>query len=101
MGVIPLTPNALTVLERRYLQKDENGKVIETTAQMFRRIAKGIAEVDRQYGKSNTEVKELENEFYRLMTSLEFVPNSPTLMNMSTSIRPIHNWGRKRSVTPP
>jgi ribonucleoside-diphosphate reductase alpha chain len=84
---LKLPLNSILVLERRYLQKDENGKVIESTGQMFRRIAKGIAEVDKQYGKSNVEVKELENEFYRMMTSSEFVPNSPTLMNTGTYLR--------------
>ena len=47
---LKLPLNSILVLERRYLQKDENGKVIESTGQMFRRIAKGIAEVDKQYG---------------------------------------------------
>ena len=84
---LKLPLNSILVLERRYLQKDENGKVIESTGQMFRRIAKGIAEVDKQYGKSNAEVKEFENEFYRMMTSLEFIPNSPTLMNTGTYLR--------------
>jgi ribonucleoside-diphosphate reductase alpha chain len=84
---LKLPLNSILVLERRYLQKDENGKVIESTGQMFRRIAKGIAEVDKQYEKSNVEVKELENEFYRMMTSSEFVPNSPTLMNTGTYLR--------------
>jgi ribonucleoside-diphosphate reductase alpha chain len=84
---LKLPLNSILVLERRYLQKDENGKVIESTGQMFRRIAKGIAEVDKQHGKSNTEVKQLEGEFYRIMTGLEFIPNSPTLMNTGTYLR--------------
>lgn len=84
---LKLPLNSILVLERRYLQKDENGKVIESTGQMFRRIAKGIAEVDKRYGKSNAEVKALENEFHRIMTSLEFIPNSPTLMNTGTYLR--------------
>jgi ribonucleoside-diphosphate reductase alpha chain len=84
---LKLPLNSILVLERRYLQKDENGKVIESTAQMFRRIAKGIAEVEKKYGKSSAEVKQLEDEFYRMMTSLEFIPNSPTLMNTGTYLR--------------
>jgi ribonucleoside-diphosphate reductase alpha chain len=84
---LKLPLNSILVLERRYLQKDENGKVIESTGQMFRRIAKGISEVDKQHGKSNTEVKQLESEFYCIMTSLEFIPNSPTLMNTGTYLR--------------
>jgi len=84
---LKLPLNSILVLERRYLQKDENGKVVESTGQMFRRIAKGIAEVDKQYGKSSSEVRTLENEFYRIMTNLEFIPNSPTLMNTGTYLR--------------
>jgi len=84
---LKLPLNSILVLERRYLQKDENGKVVESTGQMFRRIAKGIAEVEKKYGKSDGEVKALENEFYRIMTSLEFIPNSPTLMNTGTYLR--------------
>jgi len=84
---LKLPLNSILVLERRYLQKDENGKVVESTGQMFRRIAKGIAEVDKKYGKSDREVKALENEFYRIMAGLEFIPNSPTLMNTGTYLR--------------
>jgi ribonucleoside-diphosphate reductase alpha chain len=90
LGVVDelkLPLNSILVLERRYLQKDENGKVIESTGQMFRRIAKGVAEVEKRYGKKSAEVKELENGFYRMMTSLEFIPNSPTLMNTGTYLR--------------
>jgi len=84
---LKLPLNSILVLERRYLQKDENGKVVESTGQMFRRIAKGIAQVEKQYGKTDSEVKALENEFYRIMTNLEFIPNSPTLMNTGTYLR--------------
>jgi ribonucleoside-diphosphate reductase alpha chain len=87
LGVVDelkLPLNAILVLERRYLRKDENGRVIESTAKMFRRIAKGLAEVEKQYGKNDAAVAKLENEFYRVMTSLEFIPNSPTLMNTGT-----------------
>jgi ribonucleoside-diphosphate reductase alpha chain len=90
LGVVDelkLPLNAILVLERRYLRKDENGRVVETTAQMFRRIAKGIAQVEKKYGKNAKEIAQLEEEFYRMMTSLEFVPNSPTLMNTGTDFR--------------
>ncbi len=78
---IKLTENSLKVLEKRYLKKDEEGKVVETPEGLFRRVAKSIAEADRLYGKSEQEIKSLEEEFYRMLTSLEFLPNSPTLMN--------------------
>ena len=75
------TQNARTVLERRYLAKDENGKVVETVEEMFRRVASTIAAADAAYGKSEDKIQELENEFYEMMTDCEFMPNSPTLMN--------------------
>jgi len=78
---LKLPTNALLILAARYLRKDANGKIIESTGQMFRRVAKAIAEVERMYGKSDEYVKNLEEEFYRMMTNLEVLPNSPTLMN--------------------
>lgn len=83
---LKLPLNAILVLERRYLRKDEKGNVIESTSEMFRRVAKGIAEVERLYGKSEDEVAKYEEEFYRLVTRLEFLPNSPTLMNVGTDL---------------
>ncbi len=76
-----LTPNAQKVLEKRYLKKDEEGKIVETPEQLFRRVARAIAEAERLYGKTEVEVAEVEEAFYRMLTSLEFLPNSPTLMN--------------------
>jgi len=76
-----LTPNAQKVLEKRYLKKDEEGKIIETPEQLFRRVAKAIAEADRLYGGTEIEVSKVEEDFYRMLTALEFLPNSPTLMN--------------------
>ncbi len=84
---LKLPLNAIIVLERRYLRKDEKGRVIESTRQMFRRIAKSLAEVEKQYGKNNAEISKYEDEFYRIMASLEFLPNSPTLMNAGTMFR--------------
>lgn len=75
-----LTKNAIKVLERRYLAKDEDGRPIETIDEMFRRVAKHIAQADKYYDP-NADVEAVEEEFYNLMTSLEFMPNSPTLMN--------------------
>jgi ribonucleoside-diphosphate reductase alpha chain len=88
LGVVDelkLPLNAILVLERRYLRKDESGHVIETTAQMFRRIARALAEVEKQYGKTDEETTKWENEFYRIMTNRLFVPNTPTLINAGTS----------------
>ncbi len=79
----PLSPNALQVLERRYLRKDEDGRTLETPDQMFRRVASDIAAVNKRYEDRNGE----EEEFYEAMRSLRFLPNSPTLMNAGTNIQ--------------
>jgi len=78
---IKLSENALKVLERRYLKRDEEGKVVETPDEMFLRVASAIAEADKLYGKSEKEISQLKDVFYKSMTSLEFLPNSPCLMN--------------------
>ncbi len=87
LGVVDelkLPLNAILVLERRYLRKDESGRVIETTAQFFRRVARALAAVEKQYGKSDEEVAKWEGEFYRIMSLRLFVPNTPTLINAGT-----------------
>jgi ribonucleoside-diphosphate reductase alpha chain len=76
-----LSANSLKVLERRYLKKDEDGKVVEKPEDLLRRVAKSIASADLQYGKSPDVVGKLEEDFYLMLTSLVFLPNSPTLMN--------------------
>jgi len=78
---LKLSPNAVKVLERRYLRKDEMGRLIETPEQMFTRVASAIASADKQYGISEQEVKKLEDSFFTMMSALEFLPNSPCLMN--------------------
>ena len=78
---LDFSPNALRVLEKRYLKKNEEGKVVESPEEMFRRVAKTVASVDLNYRKSQAEVEETEEKFYKLIASLSFLPNSPTLMN--------------------
>jgi len=75
-----LTENAVKVLEKRYLAKDENGNLIETPEMMFRRVAKTVAMADKDY-VDEKELPSIEERFYNLMTQLYFLPNSPTLMN--------------------
>ena len=75
--------NAIKVLQRRYLKKDEKGNVIERPSQLFRRVARVVAASDRKYG---WDAKKSEEEFYSVMASREFVPNSPTLMNAGTPL---------------
>jgi ribonucleoside-diphosphate reductase alpha chain len=76
-----LSKNSIKVLEKRYLKRNEDGTPVEKPEDMFTRVAKTIAAADAAYGKSAAEIERSAEEFYRLMISLEFLPNSPTLMN--------------------
>ncbi len=76
--------NSLIVLGARYLLKDESGKPIENPRQLFQRVSRAIASVERKYGKSEAETAQVEAEFYDAMTQFKFMPNSPTLMNAGT-----------------
>jgi ribonucleoside-diphosphate reductase alpha chain len=78
-----LSEHALSVLEKRFLLRDETGQLIEDPADLFRRIARAIASIDDTYGDFRRE--ESEEIFFDLMSSLTFLPNSPTLMNAGTS----------------
>ncbi|MFW6113533.1 MAG: ribonucleotide reductase N-terminal alpha domain-containing protein, partial [Actinomycetota bacterium] len=82
---LKLTVNAVNVLKKRYLLKDENGQVIETPDQMFHRVAGAVASAEEGY-HPEAEVGSLREEFYRMMVSLDFLPNSPTLMNAGTGV---------------
>ena len=76
----PLTENALAVLRARYLVR-EAGVVVETPDQLFRRVADHISAVEREHGYTAAEVAVARATFERMMCALEFLPNSPTLMN--------------------
>src|SRR6201991_2875043 len=80
-GPVSLSPNARTVLEKRYLVKNEKGKPVEQPEDLFWRVATVVAEADRRYGASDGAVEAVAEEFYFLMTQRRFEPNSPTLMN--------------------
>ena len=82
-----LTSNAEVVLQRRYLAKDREGKSVEEVDQMFRRVARNLAEADRNYGASDAQVAGTEEKFYSAMKGLEFLPNSPTLMNAGRELQ--------------
>jgi len=80
-GTLELSPNALTVLERRYLVKDEAGRPAEPPADLFWRVARTIAAPDAAYGASPQAVAALGEAFFNLMATRVWMPNSPTLMN--------------------
>ncbi len=75
-----LSGNARTVLEKRYLRRDKEGKILEAPEDMFRRVAKAIAAADRNFDAS-ADIESDAEKFYQMMINFEFLPNSPTLMN--------------------
>ena len=82
---LKLSLNAIRILRKRYLQRDAEGRVIETPARMFRRVADAVAAVDERYDGPAVARKSADR-FYEMMTSLAFLPNSPTLMNAGTAL---------------
>ncbi len=78
---VQLSPNAVTVLEKRYLVKDDTGRPAETPSDLFWRVARTVAEADRKYGATETQSEQAAQEFYDIMAGRLFMPNSPTLMN--------------------
>jgi ribonucleoside-diphosphate reductase alpha chain len=82
-----LTENALTVLKNRYLFKDEKGKCIETSAELFSRVAWMVASAEKRYGATPEKIKYWHRTFYDLLASLKFLPNSPALMNANRPVQ--------------
>jgi len=78
---LKLTVNALTVLEKRYLLRNGKGEVIETPKQMFQRVSKHVASVEKRNLK-----KRYNNEFYQVLSNLEFLPNTPCLVNSGNDL---------------
>ncbi len=85
-NTVELSPNSLTVLEKRYLKKDEHGHVVETPEELFRRVAQNVASADLLYDPE-ADCAELEEKFFDMMTNMEFLPNSPTLMNAGRELQ--------------
>jgi len=79
-GHVEISDNARIVLEKRYLRKDDDGNIVETPAGMFRRVAHAVAKPELDYGGAE-DAEKWEQKFYEVMTRLDYVPNSPTLMN--------------------
>lgn len=84
---IVLSENAVRVLERRYLKRDEEGVLLEKPLDMFIRVARNIASAEKKYGKKEQEIKDLEKRFFDIMADLDFLPNSPTLMNAGKELQ--------------
>src|SRR5213596_1579466 len=82
-----LSENALRVLQKRYLKKDDKGHVIETPKELFARVAWNLAQAERNYGATEAQVEETARRFFRIISSLEFLPNSPTLMNAGLELQ--------------
>src|SRR6058998_1757133 len=82
-----LSENALRVLRKRYLKKDDKGKVVETQKELFARVAWNLAQAERNYGADDAQVEETARRFFRIISNLEFLPNSPTLMNAGLELQ--------------
>ena len=82
-----LTDNSRTVLQRRYLSKDREGNVLENPDGMFRRVATNLSQAELEYGASEEQRQKIEDEFNDVMSQLEFLPNSPTLMNAGRELQ--------------
>lgn len=79
-----ISDNSQVILEKRYFLRDQRGKIVEDAQGMFRRVAQSIAKGDTLYGATPERVEQIADRFYRMMASLDFLPNSPTLMNAGT-----------------
>lgn len=81
-----LSANSISVLEKRYLLRNEDNEIIETPDQLFHRVADAIASNDKMYGATDDEVKATASQFHEMISNLYFLPNSPTLMNAGTPL---------------
>ena len=85
MPLLRLTKNAIRVLEARYLRRDQQGVIRESPEEMFERVARAVAYAELLEGNAR-QAALWEDEFYNFLTSLDFIPNSPTLMNAGTPL---------------
>jgi ribonucleoside-diphosphate reductase alpha chain len=83
---LKLPENSLNVLKHRYLLRNDKGEIVETPEQLFKRVAKNISLADVKYNK-NIDLKKIEDIFFNMLSSLDFLPNSPTLMNAGAPIQ--------------
>lgn len=83
---VVLSDNARTVLEKRYLRRDETGTVVETPEELFFRVAENIAAAEKVFNPQGSTEQWIE-KFYNMMVDLDFLPNSPTLMNAGRELQ--------------
>lgn len=88
---LPYSDNALKVMAKRYLKKDQNEKVCETPEQMMERVAVSLSEVEKRYGKNDEQVAEIRNDFYEILSNFEFTPAGRTLTNAGTDLPVVAN----------
>jgi ribonucleoside-diphosphate reductase alpha chain len=84
---VELSENARITYEKRYLKKDAEGNPLETPADLLRRVASSVAAVEQDYGKDETEIAKIEDDFFEAMSGAYFLPNSPTLMNAGRDLQ--------------
>lgn len=85
MGHLDLSENAVELLKARYLRRNQNGEIIETPEALFERVASAVAQPELLYATAS-DFRQWRDEFFRMMTRREFLPNSPTLMNAGTPL---------------
>jgi len=83
--MVKLSSNALHVLQARYLRRDEEGLIVESPEQLFERVARAVAQAELFHGNAR-QAAYWEEEYFKLLSSLDFLPNSPTLMNAGTRL---------------
>ncbi len=88
---LPFSINSLKVLAGRYLQRDEEGELVENPEEMFERVGKALASVENNYGKSEQEVSKIAKEFEEVMSNFEFIPAGRTLANAGGKTRLVSN----------
>lgn len=88
---LPFSANSLQIMAKRYLLTDYEGNILETPEDMFRRVANAIANVEKEYGMSEKDVKKLSEDFYEIMSNLEFTPAGRTISNAGTPFPLIFN----------
>lgn len=88
---LPYSDNALKVMAKRYLKKDQDDKVCETPEQMMERVAQSLADVEIRYGKNEEQIAEIRKNFYEILSNFEFTPAGRTLTNAGTDLPIVAN----------